>query len=108
VRKSAGNSCKSPLDPDREREILVLAKRRHGHVTQPRVSGKSVGVSAAVELSAEVTARGECERPGITTHRCRSVSRSDIPLQHGVRVTAAARTVLDLAPALPAKQLRRV
>ena len=55
-----------------------------------------------------VTARGERERPGITTHRCQSLTRSDISLQQGVRVTAAARTVLDLAPSLTPKQLTRL
>jgi hypothetical protein len=39
VRKSAGNSGKSPLDADREREIPVLAKRQHGHVTRKQLLG---------------------------------------------------------------------
>jgi hypothetical protein len=55
-----------------------------------------------------VTARAERERPGIVTHRCRSLHRADNSLQHGVRVTAAARTVLDIAPGLPAKKLTRL
>ena len=55
-----------------------------------------------------VTAERHRERPGIVTHRCQSLNRSDNSLQHGVRVTAAARTVLDLAPGLSHKQLTRL
>jgi hypothetical protein len=42
VRKSAGHSCKSPLDPD----VLVLAKRQHGHVTRKQLLGLGVGRGA--------------------------------------------------------------
>jgi hypothetical protein len=55
-----------------------------------------------------VTARGERERPGITTHRCQSLHRSDRSFQQGICVTSAARTVLDVAPALPAEKLTRL
>jgi hypothetical protein len=55
-----------------------------------------------------VTARAERERPGIVTHRCQLLHRSDHSLQRGVKVTSRARTVLDIAPGLPAKQLTRL
>jgi Transcriptional regulator, AbiEi antitoxin len=165
VRGNAGHSCQSPLDPDREAEILALARRQHGHVTRKQLLGLGLGrgaITARLEsgryvavhhgvycigprrddpvsqaaaavlacgpgaalshasaaslwgfltrwsFPLEVTVAGERERPGITTHRCRSLNRSDISLQRGVRVTAAARTVLDLAPGLPSKQLTRL
>jgi hypothetical protein len=55
-----------------------------------------------------VTAERRRERPGILTHHCQSLSRSDRSFQHGIRVTAPARTVLDLAPSLPAEKLTRL
>ena len=55
----------------------------------------------------EVTTEVKRTRPGITTHRCLLLNRSDNSLQAGVRVTAPARTLLDIAPRLPPKQLTR-
>jgi hypothetical protein len=56
----------------------------------------------------EVTARGERERPGITTHRCQSFQPRDVTRERGVPTTSRARTLLDIAPRLTAKQLRRL
>jgi hypothetical protein len=55
-----------------------------------------------------VTARGERERPGITTHRCQSFQPRDVTREHGVPTTTRARTLLDLALSLAAKQLTRL
>jgi len=44
----------------------------------------------------------------ILTHRCPSLTRSDISHQHGVKVTSRARTLLDIAPRLTPKQLTRI
>src|SRR6202012_4237057 len=56
----------------------------------------------------EVTTTVKRTRPGITTHRCPSFSRSDNSLQHGVKVTSRARTLLDIAPRLTRQQLTRI
>jgi very-short-patch-repair endonuclease len=56
----------------------------------------------------EVIAQGQRERPGITAHRCPSLTRSDVRWHWGLRVTSPARTVLDLAPRLTRKQLTRL
>jgi hypothetical protein len=56
----------------------------------------------------EIIAKGERERPGITTHRCRSLKPRDITRQHDVPVTSPERTILDVAPRLPRKQLTRM
>jgi hypothetical protein len=56
----------------------------------------------------EVTTRAKRTRPGITTHRCQSFQPRDVTHQHGVPTTTRARTLLDIAPSLPAKQLTRV
>lgn len=56
----------------------------------------------------EVTTRGKRTRPGIRTHRCQSFQPRDVTRQRGVPTTSRARTLLDLAPSLPATQLTRV
>ena len=56
----------------------------------------------------EVTAPRERRRPGIATHRSRTLGRREVRTQHGVRVTAPARTVADLAPRLTDARLIRV
>jgi hypothetical protein len=56
----------------------------------------------------EVMARGERERPGITAHRCRSLTRRDITRQRGISTTSPARTALDIAPRLSKKALTRL
>jgi very-short-patch-repair endonuclease len=55
----------------------------------------------------EVTHQRQRERPGIRTHTCRVLRRSDICVHLGIRVTSPARTVLDIAPMTPEKALRR-
>ncbi len=57
----------------------------------------------------EITLTHGDRRPRhILTHRCPSLNRSDNSLQLGVKATSRARTVLDIAPTLPAKQLRGI
>lgn len=56
----------------------------------------------------EVLARGERERPGITAHRCQSLTWRDITRQRGIVVTGPARTALDIAPRLTPKALSRL
>ncbi|HEY1712787.1 MAG TPA: type IV toxin-antitoxin system AbiEi family antitoxin domain-containing protein [Solirubrobacteraceae bacterium] len=56
----------------------------------------------------EITITQGDRRPrDILTHRCHSLDSSDNSLQLGVKVTSRARTLLDLAPQLTAKQLTR-
>ena len=58
----------------------------------------------------EVTVPGRAarRRPGLRIHRARSLGLDDVTRRHGIPVTSAARTVLDLAAMLPDKGLRRV
>jgi hypothetical protein len=57
----------------------------------------------------EITLTQGDRRPRhILTHRCPSLSSPDNSLQHGVKVTSRARTVLDIAPILTQRQLRRL
>jgi hypothetical protein len=46
-------------------------------------------------------------RPGITVHRSRTLTEADIDCQLDVPVTSPARTLLDIAPRLTDKRLRR-
>jgi hypothetical protein len=55
----------------------------------------------------DVTTKVKRSRPGITTHRCQALISADNSLQLGVKVTSRARTLLDISPRLPSKQLTR-
>jgi Protein of unknown function (DUF559) len=56
----------------------------------------------------EVTTTVRRTRPGITVYRCRSLEPRDITRHWEIPVTTPARTVLDIAPSLTAKQLTRL
>ncbi len=56
----------------------------------------------------EVTAPAQHRRPGIVLHRSKALTHRDVRRHMGIRVTSPARTVLDVAPGLNDKQLRRV
>lgn len=65
------------------------------------------GLTRHWEFPLEVTAPAERRRPGITTHRSRTLLRADIRNHLGVRTTSPARTVLDIAPRLTDRALTR-
>jgi hypothetical protein len=56
----------------------------------------------------EVTAKGRHDRPGITTHRCQSLTPRDLTHQQGIPTTTRARTILDIAPRLSPKAVTRL
>jgi len=55
----------------------------------------------------EVVVPGDRRPRGITVHRSITLSRRDVTTQLGIRVTTAARTLLDRAPTLTDKRLTR-
>ncbi len=55
----------------------------------------------------EVTVPGDRRRPGITVHRCSTLTPRDVRRCRGLRVTTPARTLLDCAPRLTARALTR-
>jgi very-short-patch-repair endonuclease len=55
-----------------------------------------------------VTTTGHRRRPGITTHRCKSITRADRRRQHGIPVTSPARTTLDITTGLANRSLVRL
>jgi hypothetical protein len=61
------------------------------------------------ERRVEVTIPGSGTRriAGVRVHRSRSLEPRDVLTRGGIRVTSPARTLLDLAAALPERALRR-
>jgi hypothetical protein len=55
----------------------------------------------------EVTTREDRRPRGITVHLSRTLIRTDVRTQLGVRTTSPARTVFDMAPRLNDRQLQR-
>jgi very-short-patch-repair endonuclease len=47
-------------------------------------------------------------RPGIRSHRTTTLTRGDVTIRRGIRVTTTARTIADIAPRLTDEQLTRV
>jgi hypothetical protein len=64
------------------------------------------GIYRRWDMPFEVTVPALRRRTGIRTHRAK-LTRRDTSMQDGLRVTSPARTLLDMAPRLTDKQLRR-
>lgn len=54
-----------------------------------------------------VTVAGDRRPRGIKTHRPKGLLRRDVRVEQGIRVTSPARTLLEMAPVIPAKSLTR-
>lgn len=65
------------------------------------------GLSKRWQTPPEVTVTRDARRDGITTHRTGSLDRRDIRTHLGIRMTSAARTLLDIAPRLTDPELTR-
>ncbi len=55
----------------------------------------------------EISSALKHERPGITAHRTRTLTRADVTTRHGIRVTTVARTIADIASRLTDIELER-
>jgi very-short-patch-repair endonuclease len=55
----------------------------------------------------EISSARQHKRPGIRAHRSTTLTRADVTIRHGIRVTTAARTIADIAPRLSDPQLVR-
>ena len=60
------------------------------------------------DLPFEVRVLGDRRPKGVRVHRASNLARRDTIRHQGIRVTTPARTVLDMAPRLNERQLRRV
>ena len=109
VRVHRGVYCIAPRrdDPVSRAAAAVLACGE-GAVLSHASAASLWGFRARWSFPLEVIADGERERPGITAHRCRSLSGRDMTRQLGVPTTSPERTILDLAPRLTPKQLTRM
>ena len=58
----------------------------------------------------DVTVRGSAERtrPGIRFHRARSLDARDVTRRHGIRCTTPAHAILEVAPQLSDRRLKRL
>jgi very-short-patch-repair endonuclease len=56
----------------------------------------------------EISSALHPRRPGIRVHRTTTLTRGDVTIRHGIRVTTVARTIAEIAPRLTDEQLTRV
>jgi hypothetical protein len=95
-----------PVSPLEHAAAAVLACGPHAALSH-RSALVLWGIWKRWEPPFEVTlARGDRRPLGITVHRTK-VSRPDLTVHYGIRVTTPARTLLDCAPHITAKSLTR-
>jgi very-short-patch-repair endonuclease len=71
-------------------------------------SGAALWEVAGWPALCEVSAPGNRRRPGVVTHRSRTLSPGEVRRRHGVPVTSPVRTVLDLQSQLSDARLTRL
>lgn len=89
-----------------DRAAGALLACGEGAVLSHSTAAAAWGIFKRWELPFEVTAPALRRRHGITVHRAK-LERWDVATQLGLRVTSAARSLLDVAPRFSAKGLRR-
>ncbi len=94
-----------PILPQ-DQAVAALLACGEGAVLSHSTAATVWGIFRRWETPFEVTTATAHERNGIRVHRAR-LERRDTRTQLGLRVTSAARTLLDTAPRLRDKPLRR-
>ncbi|HTX30621.1 MAG TPA: type IV toxin-antitoxin system AbiEi family antitoxin domain-containing protein [Solirubrobacteraceae bacterium] len=89
-----------------DRAVGALLACGEGAVLSHSTAATAWGIFKRWEMPFEVSAPTNRRRTGIIVHRTR-LERCDIRTQIGLRVTSAARTLLDVAPRFRDKGLRR-
>jgi Transcriptional regulator, AbiEi antitoxin len=89
-----------------DRAAGALLACGEGAVLSHSTAATAWGIFKRWEMPFEVTLGSLRSRKGIRIHRCR-LERWDIKTQIGLRVTSAARTLLDVAPRFKDTGLRR-
>lgn len=82
-----------------------------GAVLSHWAAGVLWGILRWDDRPADVTVRGSGDRrglPGIRFHRSRSLGPRDVTTRDGIRVVSVARVLLEIAPQLSDRRLRRV
>jgi very-short-patch-repair endonuclease len=96
--------------PKHARELAaVLAYAPHAFVSHHTAGSLWRLVAPLPHAPIDITVpRGRGEgQPGIRLHRVRQLQRNEVRQVDGIPVTSAARTLLDLAPKLPLRQLEQ-
>ena len=102
--------------------VYCIAPRRDDPISRAAAAVLACGPEAVLSHGSAATLWGllrnwtfpleviatQRKRPGIVTHRCRTLKRRDITRQHGIPTTSPERTILDNAPRLNSKQLTRM
>jgi hypothetical protein len=65
------------------------------------------GFTSRWRVPLHITCPTRRKRPGIVTHEAAALTRTDVRTQLGIRATSPARALLDCAPDLSERQLRR-
>ena len=109
VAVHAGVYCIGPRrdEPVARAAAMVLACG-HGAVLSHASAASLWGFLPRWSFPLEVTTKVKRTRPGILTHRCPSLQPRDSTRQRAIPSTSPARTALDLAPRLTARQRRRL
>jgi very-short-patch-repair endonuclease len=100
---AVGHKPTLPLD----RTHSVLLACGSGSALAGVTAGSVWGLWKEWRMPFHVIAPRMHRHPGITVHRSTALTRGDIRVQLGLRVTSPARTALDVAPGLTEKQLKR-
>jgi Protein of unknown function (DUF559)/Transcriptional regulator, AbiEi antitoxin len=67
-----------------------------------------IRASDATLIHVTVPGTGSRRRSGLHVHRCRRLGPDEVTVRDGIRLTSAARTILDLAPTLTERALERL
>lgn len=94
-----------PILPQ-DRAVAALLACGEAAVLSHSTAATAWGIFRRWEMPFEVTVPALRRRNGIVVHRAK-LERRDVKTQLGLRVTSAARTVLDISPRLRDKSLRR-
>jgi hypothetical protein len=110
VTRYHGVYCQAPARQDPQALIAAAVLAGGPHAVASHASAAYLwGFLPRYEPPPEISLPTGDRRPRhILTHRCPSLQPRDVTRQHGIPTTSRARTVLDIAPRLSAKQLTRL
>jgi very-short-patch-repair endonuclease len=98
----------SPALPPLARELAAVLSCGSTAVLSHHAAAVLWAIRPARDGDIDVTvARQLRARPGVRVHRARALYRRDVTRRHGIPVTTAARTLLDLAAVLDLRSLAR-
>ena len=104
VHLGVGRPPNTPL----ERASAAVLARGPGAPSATPQPSPLWGLARVWRLPLHVTCPDQLRRPPIVTHKSPGLTRADIRVQLGIRVTSTARTFLDCTPELADKRLARL